>query len=223
MDLQILMVRLEGNRLERRDIPKIRGYIASKFPQYTELHNHMENGRFVYKYPVIQYKVIDRVPCIIAINKAAHILIEILFQITEIDIKDKIMDVMEKGYYVKTYNFCLLEKLREYKFITPWMALNQSNFDKYEKGSENQKIELLKKIITGNILSMAKSLGYRVEEQINVLTKLTPAYVKFKNKNMIAFKGSFLANFMLPDYIGLGKSVSRGFGTICASKGISYM
>jgi hypothetical protein len=31
---------------------------------------------------------------------------------------------------------------------------------------------------------------------------------------MTGFKGMFAVNFELPDYIGLGKSVSRGFGTI---------
>jgi hypothetical protein len=31
---------------------------------------------------------------------------------------------------------------------------------------------------------------------------------------MLAFSGSFVCNATLPDYIGLGKAVSRGFGCI---------
>lgn len=31
---------------------------------------------------------------------------------------------------------------------------------------------------------------------------------------MTGFKGTFAVNFELPDLIGLGKSVSRGFGTV---------
>ncbi|MDZ7899258.1 MAG: CRISPR-associated endonuclease Cas6 [Arcicella sp.] len=31
---------------------------------------------------------------------------------------------------------------------------------------------------------------------------------------MMAFGGTFMTNALLPDYIGLGKSVSRGFGSI---------
>lgn len=35
---------------------------------------------------------------------------------------------------------------------------------------------------------------------------------------MMGFKGTFAVNFVrlrrMPDYIGLGKSVSRGFGTV---------
>jgi hypothetical protein len=31
---------------------------------------------------------------------------------------------------------------------------------------------------------------------------------------MTGFEGTFAVNFELPDLIGLGKSVSRGFGTV---------
>jgi CRISPR/Cas system CSM-associated protein Csm3 (group 7 of RAMP superfamily) len=31
---------------------------------------------------------------------------------------------------------------------------------------------------------------------------------------MIGFKGYFYSNIYLPEFIGLGKSTSRGFGTI---------
>ncbi|MDD3175568.1 MAG: CRISPR-associated endonuclease Cas6 [Candidatus Nanoarchaeia archaeon] len=31
---------------------------------------------------------------------------------------------------------------------------------------------------------------------------------------ILAFKGDFKINFILPDYIGLGKSVSRGYGNV---------
>jgi len=35
---------------------------------------------------------------------------------------------------------------------------------------------------------------------------------------MIGFKGNFMVNFEIPDYWGIGKSVSRGFGTLVKDK-----
>ena len=35
---------------------------------------------------------------------------------------------------------------------------------------------------------------------------------------MQAFTGEFITNFKLPDYIGLGKGVSHGYGTIIQQK-----
>jgi hypothetical protein len=35
-----------------------------------------------------------------------------------------------------------------------------------------------------------------------------------KGMPMLGFLGSFSVNFVIPDYWGIGKSVSRGFGTV---------
>jgi hypothetical protein len=35
---------------------------------------------------------------------------------------------------------------------------------------------------------------------------------------MLGFLGTFSVNFEIPDYWGIGKSVSRGFGTVVRQK-----
>jgi len=37
---------------------------------------------------------------------------------------------------------------------------------------------------------------------------------KLKGTPMLGFLGTFSVNFEIPDYWGIGKSVSRGFGTV---------
>jgi len=44
--------------------------------------------------------------------------------------------------------------------------------------------------------------------------KLKEIKVNLKGKSMTAFTGIFKTNFYLPDYLGIGKSVSRGFESI---------
>ena len=41
---------------------------------------------------------------------------------------------------------------------------------------------------------------------------------RYKNVKLQGFDLVFKTNVSLPDYIGLGKSVSQGFGTICRTK-----
>jgi hypothetical protein len=41
-----------------------------------------------------------------------------------------------------------------------------------------------------------------------------------KGQTMVGFVGSFTLNLQIPDLLGLGKSVSRGFGTIEERKGV---
>jgi len=62
---------------------------------------------------------------------------------------------------------------------------------------------------------MSKSLGYTVPVPIKAnINRLEEVQMFLKGIVMLGFLGTFSVNFNLPDYIGLGKSVSRGFGTI---------
>jgi hypothetical protein len=72
----------------------------------------------------------------------------------------------------------------------------------------------LEKILIGNCLSFLKEMGVFVETRLQNRASLNEKQTRFKNNRMIAFEGMFEINAMLPDWIGLGKQVSRGFGTI---------
>ncbi|MBW1679139.1 MAG: CRISPR-associated endonuclease Cas6, partial [Deltaproteobacteria bacterium] len=101
-------------------------------------------------------------------------------------------------------------------FLTPWLALNEKNYEKYQRvGRWEKKKELLEKILIGNIISMSKSLGYTVPKPIKAtIDKLREVKTSLKGTPMLGFLGTFSVNFEIPDYWGIGKSVSRGFGTI---------
>lgn len=214
MKVDILIFKLEKNTIDRRDIPKLRGYIANKYPNYVDLHNHTEKDGFRYGYPMFQYKVINSTPVLIAINEVSQLLMKVSFDLNEININDKKINISEKGYILKKEKFGVSKEVVKYRFISPWMALNQDNYKKYMSLNINEKNDLLKKILIGNILSISKSLSYSVEEELKNEIDLETLTVNFKNQAMLAFKGMFSINFYIPDYLGLGKSVSRGFGTI---------
>jgi hypothetical protein len=92
----------------------------------------------------------------------------------------------------------------------------QRNYEKYQRlGSWAKKKELLEKILIGNIISMSKSLGYTVLEPIRAdIHNMKEVPISLKGTSMLGFLGSFSVNFDIPDYWGIGKSVSRGFGTV---------
>lgn len=123
---------------------------------------------------------------------------------------------MEKEINVKEESIGLQDKNSSYSFITPWLALNEQNYEKYKAiKSWQEKKELLAKILVGNIISMSKGLGYTVPEPIKAnIFKLKEISASLKGTPMLGFLGSFTVNFEIPDYFGLGKSVSRGFGTV---------
>lgn len=215
MELKIFELALKDTKIERRNIPKLRGYIASKFPHYIDLHNHIDDNKFQYKYPLIQYKTIGGTPYIIGINEGADLLVKIEDEIQDICMEETTIRGYEKIYKYRRERLQQIDDMKIYKFITPWMALNQQNYKEYkEKDSLKEKNKILEKVLKGNILSLCKSFNYRILKPLEVTMIVEPIAVKFKNKSMIAFKGNVMMNMDIPDYLGIGKSVSRGFGTI---------
>jgi hypothetical protein len=113
----------------------------------------------------------------------------------------------------RIFNIKQLEK-KIYKFQNPWIALNSDNFKKFISSSLPKK-GFLENILIGNILSILKGLGIFIDFKLSIIIQdVLPSPIILNNNSFIAFKGTFSANILLPDYIGLGKSVSKGFGTI---------
>ena len=213
MKLDYTILSFDDVIFKKRDAEKLRGYFAANYPNFILFHNH-DDGGFIYNYPRVQYKVIDSVPIICGIEEGAGLISKVSLLTDELDIEGKNIKVIEKGLKIGKSDFGVEDDYIQYEFLTPWIALNQNNLVKYKNETEMGKEELLQKILIGNLISMSKGLNYTVEKQIKAWINLKPVHVKLKNIDMIAFIGRFKVNFKIPDYLGIGKSVSKGFGTV---------
>lgn len=75
--MKLAKVVLETDReFSNRDAEKLRGYIGNEFKNILAFHNHIDEITFNYDFAFIQYKIIDKKPCIIGINIGADILVE---------------------------------------------------------------------------------------------------------------------------------------------------
>jgi hypothetical protein len=193
---------------------ELRGFFATKFNEYAELHQHNAD-KFIYRYPVVQYKMIGNVPTVIGINEGAGVLKQIYDEYDEIRLGENTYQIVERGIAVRDEEFGLSEKIHSYEFVTPWLALNQENYRKfYTLKGKAERDEFIRKILIGNIISMSKSLGYDVPGRINCDARVRFRKDRLKDVSVMAFTGGFCANFLIPDYLGIGKSVSRGFGAV---------
>jgi hypothetical protein len=193
---------------------QLRGFFATKFNEYTELHQHNAD-KFIYRYPVVQYKMIDNVPTVIGINEGAEVLKQIFDEYQEIRLGENTYQIVERGISLKNEEFGISDKIRTYEFVTPWLALNQENYRKfYTLKGKTERDEFIRKILIGNIISMSKSLDYDVPGQIKCDANVHFRKDRLKDVSVMTFTGKFHANFLIPDLLGIGKSVSRGFGAV---------
>lgn len=200
-----------GNQLSQSELPYFRGAMI-KFMENSELsHNHTETG-VKYRYPLIQYKIIDNRPTIIAINEAVEISTRIIsrcdykcnignrpIELKDIRIKGKIEKIETTSEKV--------EYTIKQMIIDPNTLMNKF-FEEMQATLEAQ--------ILGHILSFCKGIGIWIEDSLTVKLKKieNENRVSFKNTHLYVMDASFQTNITLPETIGLGKSTSLGFGTI---------
>jgi hypothetical protein len=214
MKLKLLRLTLRSDAPMHGDASKLRGFFAASFNEYALLHQHMAD-KLIYKYPLIQYKMLGQSPMVLGIEDGAEVLKEIYDKFDEIKIGDSKYAIVERGITVKSEEFGCAQEIASYRFVTPWIALSQKNHQRYLDFNQEERRELLRSILVGNILSASKGLGYVATERIKLdIGRVYEKMCTLKGTPVVGFKGEFMANFMIPDYIGLGKSVSRGFGTI---------
>jgi hypothetical protein len=224
MKVLLGVLRLTGQEFAQRDAHKIRGYIGRLWEEYDLFHNHAGGGRFQYRYPLVQYKVLHGIPHIIGLGEGAPLLAKIFLELKTLRIDDQVYENLHQELSHHEAEFGDAGEAVTYQFVTPWLALNQQNYqkfrsfgldlDKREAVQHEMQLDMLQSILVNNVIAVAKALRYTVEQRHRPTVCVETCEVKFKGQPMLAFKGIFQMNFHLPDFIGLGKSPARGFGTV---------
>lgn len=213
--------------LRVRDGHKLRGYFGGLFREHSPLlHNHFEESgdgrgpKYRYAYPLVQYKVLCRVPTLVGLGEGAGLLVELFLKMKELKIDDDVYPVLSKHIEHQQATIGLSDDLHTYRYETLWLGLNQKNHRAYQEAAPDKKNGILKNTAIANILTFVEAFGLnldRNQHEQRVLLKLDPtepAVTKFKNVELLGFRGTFTTNALLPDNVGLGKQAARGFGTI---------
>jgi hypothetical protein len=210
---------LNTDRPVKESVDKLRGFIGNKFPEYSLLHHHVEDG-YLLTYPKIQYKIIEGTPFMIGIEEGAKVLKDISGDIKKLELGNSTYKVSSKQINEQEVEVIPQREMYNYCFLTPWFALNQKNYAKFIEMKDFRERKLfLNNILVGNLLSMCKGLGIIVNVRLNVRSHLNEEKIEFKGIPFTGFTGEFTVNFRIPDFFGIGKNVSHGYGTIRKIKG----
>lgn len=186
--------------------------------EHLYFHNHLKNRDVRYGYPYIQYKQLYGCASIVAVGEGTEQIHQLFqkeqkpLQIGKRTIEMKIDELRFFEYQLEVAN----DKKLSYT-IRNWFALNQKNTKIYnELTQDKEKNAFLKRVLIGNILAFAKGIDWQIDKPVEVfdlkidrINRLT-----IKGVPVRAFCGEFTTNAKLPDFIGIGKTTSLGFGTI---------
>lgn len=215
MQIKQTIIQFPDIRLKTRDAHKLRGYFGDLFKELSPLlHNHYHDGSLRYGYPLVQYKVIDKLPVLVGFKEGADLLVSLFLKIRNLEIEGANYPILAKNIRQEKCELSVNKQLFVYTFKTLWMGLNQENHKKYIQLNNEEKKNFLNRQLQNNILSLYKGLSYHIDEQVMATVQVDEKNTLFKNNNMIAFSGQFTTNAVIPEWAGIGKAVSRGFGTV---------
>ena len=194
----------------------LRGSFGREFADEVMLHHHEGEGKLRYAYPKVQFKVIDRTAHVLGLAEGASLVTRLWSEVDQTRIGTEVLPVLEAGLIRRRECVGEAESPLVYRFLTPWLGLNQENHFLYEAQSDPAgRLAILERAMAGNCLSLAKGFRHWVEGRINADCRgLKPVPAGLKGVAMVGFVGTFRVNFHIPDHAGIGKSVSRGFGTV---------
>ena len=215
--VRLLHVRFKEN-IKRHELPAFRGAIIEKTGRKSVLfHNHIDDQTFLHRYPHIQYKYFHGKPGLLCLAKGTEAVHHFFGNPSwSIQLSDRDIHLSVDALDLKDFVFKINGKAHSYR-IKNWLGLNQKNIKAYnELPGLAEKINLLERILTGNILSMAKSFDWIIEDPIRIqIQQIEKQYVMpLKGIPLSAFDLQFTSNVTLPQYIGLGKGAGQGFGMV---------
>jgi hypothetical protein len=169
----------------------------------------------IHRYPVIQCKQVKNRLIIIGIGQGADLLWALSLNGQQLLMGENTCTIVERDQVIRNETVGISDTLQRYEFLTPWLALNQQNAKKfyYLKGKP-ERDAFMQKILTTAISTFAKSIDCDMLAPLICKSKVRFRRERILNENVMVFLGTFETNLRIPDYLGIGQSISKGFGTI---------
>lgn len=204
--------------IQAYDIPKFRAAVIEKTKRESTLfHNHIDDNSFIYRYPLIQYKVTDKKASMICLAEATEDIHYLLkqkkfdFRIGKETLDYEIDDVRLKYERIQTWDETFAYNIHN------WMALNQDNYREFQNlDSLIDRMQFLEQLLEKHIRLFMEAMG--AEEPVPLKVKLQEIkgdkHIEYKGVFHLTFSLNFTSNLSIPNYVGLGKGVSVGFGIV---------
>lgn len=213
--LRTVTVRLITDKPVKKTPYQVKGVFMNQFAddQVIPLLNGQYRKEFLY--PRIQVKILNEQIYLVGINEGVDSLLSLSEKFNTLDFGNITFRVNDVNVDEQTEILIPSNRPVRYRFISPWVALNPVTNKRYRDLDNSGRIKYLSQLLTHNILFLGKEMGVTINTKVYTWLSLSSLFPKpVGEKNWGSFYGGFKTNFILPNYIGLGNGITRGFGTI---------
>ena len=214
-EVRTVAVRIFTDKPVRKTPYQVKGVMMNQFPDEEIVPMLDGSYRQKFLYPRVQVKILNEQIYIVGINEGVDSIKAIAQKMDFLDFGNITFQVLDNEIEEHGNRFQPVSKLIRYRFVTPWVALNQTTGYRYRYLNNADRVNFLNRLLGQNIVFMAREMGMELEE--NIFTKVTLSSLfprQVDENNWGAFDGEFRANFVLPNYLGIGNGITRGYGAL---------
>ena len=223
--VKLMRVRF-GFDLMQRELSMLRGALVSHVGRDLDrFHNHAPGqDKFLYRYPLIQYRVEGRRAALLALGEGLDDLRDVLngpmpmLTLNGRRVGMRVDDVQIDYHRAEVSRGLLSYEVRDY------LPLNQANEPAFMSMDAYAQGDYLSRLLTGHLLAFATGIGWQISDRIRVELEaarmLRP--ILHKGVKRVAFDVRFRCNLDLPPGIALGKNVAMGFGVTWPVRPLNY-
>ncbi|MCC6727403.1 MAG: hypothetical protein IT258_23065 [Saprospiraceae bacterium] len=168
-------------------------------------------------YPLIQFRFNRGKAALFAINEGIETVTNLLQR------NDLAIDWENDKYLLRIEQLQLdaasigLSNLRSNYRVHRWMAFNEDNLQKYKRlVTFRDRLALLEHALTENLMALCSGLGWSAPRLCDVdIKEITHIQMtKTDDQESLVFDVEFSTDLLLPNGLGMGKSVALGYGVL---------
>ena len=214
--IRTITARLNTDKPVRKTPYQVKGVIMDTFPdeEIVPMLNGQYRDRFLY--PRVQVKILNEQIYLVGVKEGVDPILSVVEKMEALDFGNITFEVSDSEKELHDDHFQPIERLIRYRFITPWVALNQTTGGRYRfLPNAAERVHYLNRLLGQNIVFLAREMDIKLEENLFTKVALNSLFPKpVDESGWGAFTGEFRTNFLLPNYMGIGNGITRGYGAL---------
>jgi hypothetical protein len=213
--IRTVIARVITDKPVRKTPYQVKGVFMRQYPdlEIVPMMDGTYRDRFLY--PRVQIKILNEQVYMIGIHEGVDPIVELADRLDILDFGNITFQVFDTDVNIKDDQFRAVDRLVRYRLLTPWVALNQTTGSRYRFLNNMERIAFLNRLLGQNIVFLAREMGIKLQNKVFTKVNLTSMFPKpVDERNWGAFSGEFRTNFLLPNYLGIGNGITRGYGAV---------
>jgi hypothetical protein len=187
-----ITVRLITDKPVRKTPYQVKGVLMRKFSDKEIVPMLDGSYREKFLYPRIQVKILDEQIHFVAISEGVNPIKDILPKLDALDFGNITFEVSETEIEEQEDYFKPISKLINYRFVTPWIALNQATGNRYRSLKNEERASYLNNLLGQNLVFISREMGIELDNNIFTKVKSASLFPKTVDENNWgAFDGEF--------------------------------